>query len=276
MIKKAFYSFICISICYTILVSNFPNKGVGTHQWQENQIRAHRFLYDKTSDTVIVGTSLSARIILDSISYVSSCAFSACVVEDGLRLILSKETLPRYVLIETNYLLRPSNGELVRVNTKGPTPFLRRYIPMMREQNSPSSLMGHLCMQGALSPVGQVDLKRLEKNIEDRISEDYTHLLSEMQVEERIQTIMPLVHQLESLGVKIVLYEMPLNKRLSHLPSNEQTRQIVHHLFPSEKYTYIPCDTSNYLTNDGEHLDEEGRRRYSHYIKIMLSSITIL
>ena len=87
---------------------------------------------------------------------------------------------------------------------------------------------------------------------------------------------MSLVRQLESLGVKIALYEMPLNKRLLNLPSNEQTRQIVHHLFPSEKYTYIPCDTSNYLTNDGEHLDEEGRRRYSHYIKIMLSSITIL
>ena len=276
MIKKAFYSFIFISICYSLFISNFPNKGVGTHQWQENQIRAHRFLYDKTSDTVLVGTSLSARIFQDSISSVTFCAFSACVVEDGLRLILSKKVPPRYILIETNYLLRPSNGEIVKINTQGPMPFLRRYIPILREQNSPSSIMGYSIMQGALSPVGQVDLKRLEKNIEDRISDDYTHLLSEKQLEERIQTIMSLVRQLESLGVKIALYEMPLNKRLLNLPSNEQTRQIVHHLFPSEKYTYIPCDTSNYLTNDGEHLDEEGRRRYSHYFKIMLSSITIL
>lgn len=274
MIKKTFICFFIVAFCYSILIAFVPNKGIGTHQWQENQIRAQRFLYEKSSDTIIVGTSLSARILLDSLNNVSSCAFSACVVEDGLRLILSKDVIPHYVMIETNYILRPSNGELIKVNTQGPLPLLRNYIPILREQNSPISLFGWRFMQGALAPAETVDLDRLHKNIKNRISEDNTHFLTKEQMEERMETILFLVGRLEERGAKIILFEMPLNDSLRHVRSNEQTRQAVIRMFPKEKYIYLPNDTSIYLTNDGEHLDAEGQRRYSNFLKVALDSIS--
>ena len=272
MIKKSIICFFIIAFCYSTLIAFVPNKGIGTHQWQENQIRAQRFLYEKSSDTVIVGTSLSARILLDSLKNVSSCAFSACVVEDGLRLILSKDVIPHYVLIETNYILRPSNGELVTVNTQGPLPLLRNYIPILREQNAPISLIGYCFMQRALAPADTVDLERLHKSIENRILEDNTHFLTEKMQKGRMNVIMSLISKLEKRGAKIVLFEMPLNDSLKYVRSNEQTRQAVNRMFPKEKYIYLPNDTSTYLTNDGEHLDAEGQRRYSHYLKEILAS----
>ena len=275
MIKKAFFSFFCFLTSYIILIAIFPNKGVGTHQWQENQIRAHQFLYEKTSDTVLIGTSLSARLLLDSLNTVCSCAFSASVVEDGLRLLLLKEQTPRFVLLETNYLLRPSNGDIIKVNTQGPLPTLRRIIPVLREQNSPISLVGFICMRDALTPTGEVDIERLERNIENRISDDHTHYLTETQMTERINTIQSLIRQVESRGSIIVLFEMPLNKRIVHTPSNDQTRQVVHRMFPPEMYNYLTNDTSSYLTNDGEHLDSEGQRRYSHFLRNELKSMLV-
>lgn len=275
MIKKTFISFFIIALCYSILIAFVPNKGIGTHQWQENQIRAQRFLYENPSDTVIVGTSLSARILLDSLKNVSSCAFSACVVEDGLRLILSKDVIPHYVLIETNYILRPSNEELVKVNTQGPLPLLRNYIPILREQNAPICLIGRRFMMGALAPAETVDMERLQENIDKRILEDYTHVLSDKQLEGRMYVIMSLISKLEKRGAKILLFEMPLNDNIKHVRSNEQTREAVMRMFPIDKYLYLPSDTSTYLTNDGEHLDAEGQRRYSHFLKNALVSISL-
>lgn len=275
MIKKTFICFIIVAFCYSILIAFVPNKGIGTHQWQENQIRAQRFLYEKSSDTVIVGTSLSARILLDSLKNVSSCAFSACVVEDGLRLILSKDKLPHCVLIETNYILRSSNEELVKVNTQGPLPFLRNYIPILREQNAPICFVGSIFMQGALAPADTIDMKRLENSIDRRISEDYIRLQTRKEVLDRIATIVSLIRKIESRGSRIILFEMPLNARLKHVKSNDQTRFAVIKAFPPDKYIYLPTDTSNYITTDGEHLDADGQRRYSHFLKVALSS-TIL
>lgn len=272
MIKKTIIFFFSFALCYSLLISFIPNKGIGTHQWQENQIRAHQFLYEISHDTVIVGTSLSARILLDSLKNVSSCAFSACVVEDGLRLILSKKVMPRYVLVETNYILRPSNEELVKVNTQGPLPFLRNYIPMLREQNSPISLVGRIFMQKALAPADTVDMKRLGSCIENRINDDGTHLLTPTQVSQRIETVMSLIRQIESQGARIVFFEMPLNEHLKHVRSNDQTRDAVYKAFPHDKYIYLPNDTSNYLTTDGEHLDAQGQRRYSRFLNEVLST----
>lgn len=270
MIKKSIICFFSIALCYSLLIAIIPYQGIGTNQWQENQIRAQRFLYENESDTIIVGTSLSARILFDSIRSVSSCAFSACVVEDGLRLLLYKEHKPHYVLIETNYILRYSNSELLKANTQGPLSILRNFMPILREHYSPISLVGSFCMQGALAPTKSVDMERLKRSIRNRISDDYTHYLSEEQLLERMNTIRSLVRQLESYGVKIVLFEMPINAGLKHTPSNDQTRHAVFHMFPKHKYVCLPNDTCSYLTNDGEHLDAAGQRQFTHYLKELL------
>ena len=91
-------------------------------------------------------------------------------------------------------------------------------------------------------------------------------------MEERIYAITSLIRQVESRGSKIILFEMPVNVRIKYVPSNNQTRQAVQRMFPKEKYIYLPNDTCEYLTTDGEHLDADGQRRYSHFLKEVLES----
>lgn len=275
MIKKSVLFLLAFLLFHATYIVLFPSSSKGTHQWQENQIKAQHFLYGGWADTVMIGTSLSARIIPESIPSVKSCSFSACVVEDGLRLILSKDEVPHYVLLETNYFFRPSNEELLRSNTKGIMPRLRKYFPSLQERFSPICLVCEPFMRNALAPSEIVDTIRLNKNIESRIAEDCNRLLSETEVNQRVKTLKHLIRKLESYGTKIVLFEMPLNDRLRYLPSNEQTRKVIWKMFPPSHYLYLPNDTSHYLTNDGEHLDAKGQRRYSQYFKHLLDSISI-
>ena len=273
MVKKSLFWFVLFLLGYSLFIAVYPNKGVGTHQWQENQIKVHKYLYGGQIDSVIVGTSLSARILADSIPSICSCAFSGCVVEDGLRIILSQQKTPKYVFIETNYSLRSSNGDIVKTNIHGVLPFLRKFIPALREQNAPICVFGSWCMPDALAPSAVVELNRLNENIGKRLNEDLSKRLSDAQLAERLAIIKQLVNLLEKRGATIVFFEMPLNKRLIHAESNNQTRQAIRRSFPDSHYVFIPTDTSTYITSDGEHLDREGQRRYSHFFKEHLKNL---
>ena len=116
MIKKSVCCFMTLAILHLCFVLFNPSTGMATHQWQDNVLKAQQFMYAEMSDTVMVGTSLSARIIRDSIPFVKSVSFGGCAVEDGLKIILSKGNAPKYVLVETNLLLREGNTELVYVD----------------------------------------------------------------------------------------------------------------------------------------------------------------
>ena len=113
MIKKSILCFAVLFGLHLSIVLLNPTMGMATHQWQDNVIKAQQFIYAEESDTVMVGTSLSARIIRDSIPTVRSVSFGGCAVEDGLKIILSKGNFPKYILAETNLFFLDGNPELV-------------------------------------------------------------------------------------------------------------------------------------------------------------------
>ena len=149
MIKKSILSFFMLFIIHVIVIWLFPTLGMATNQWQDNMVKAQHFLYAEDTDTAMVGTSLSARILPDSIPSVRSVAFGGCAAEDGLRLILSKPTVPHCVLIEANLLFRKGNDELIDKMTKGVIPQLRKCIPSLRECNEPICLLSGLMIKAA-------------------------------------------------------------------------------------------------------------------------------
>ena len=275
MIKKSILSFFMLFIIHVIFIWLFPTLGMATNQWQDNMVKAQHFLYAEDTDTAMVGTSLSARILPDSIPSVRSVAFGGCAPEDGLRLILSKPTVPHCVLIEANLLFRKGNDELIDKMTKGVIPQLRKCIPSLRECNEPICLLSGLMIKAAgMNPQAatmSVDMEQLKENIKRLIADDKP--LSETELRQRTDIIKSLVMQLEQKGTKLIFFEMPVNQEAYHLKELEQTRQAVRMAFPNSRYTYLPNDTTTYLTTDGLHLDFEGQQRYSHFIKQALCSI---
>ena len=275
MIKKSILSFFMLFIIHVIVIWLFPTLGMATNQWQDNMVKAQHFLYAEDTDTAMVGTSLSARILPDSIPSVRSVAFGGCAPEDGLRLILSKSTVPHCVLIEANLLFRKGNDELIEKMTKGVIPQLKRCIPSLRECNEPICLLSGLMIKAAgMNPQAatmSVDMEQLRENIKRLVADDKP--LSETELRQRTDIIKSLVMQLEQKGTKLIFFEMPVNQEAYHLKELEQTRQAVRMAFPNSRYTYLPNDTTTYLTTDGLHLDFEGQQRYSHFIKHALCSI---
>lgn len=269
MIKKSFLSFLVMFGIHAVVTYLLPSLGMATNQWQDNMVKAQHFLYDEDADTAMIGTSLSARILPDSIPSVRSVAFGGCAVEDGLRLILSKPKEPHCVLVETNLFLRNGNDELVEKMTKGIIPQVKRWIPSLRESNEPICLLSGLMIKAAgINPQAAamtVDMEQLKENIKRHLADDKS--LSETELAQRMETIKPLLIQLEQKGTKLIFFEMPIHQELYHLKELEQTRQAVGKAFPKTRYAYLPNDTTTYLTTDGLHLDYEGQQRYSHFIK---------
>lgn len=269
MIKKSFLSFLVMFGIHAVVTYLLPSLGMATNQWQDNMVKAQHFLYDEDADTAMIGTSLSARILPDSIPSVRSVAFGGCAVEDGLRLILSKPKVPHCVLVETNLFLRNGNEELVEKMTKGIIPQVKRWIPSLRESNEPICLLSGLMIKAAgINPQAAamtVDMEQLKESIKRHLADDKS--LSETELAQRMETIKPLLIQLEQKGTKLIFFEMPIHQELYHLKELEQTRQAVRKAFPKTRYAYLPNDTTTYLTTDGLHLDYEGQQRYSHFIK---------
>ncbi|MBQ5983163.1 MAG: hypothetical protein IJL54_13455 [Prevotella sp.] len=269
MIKKSFLSFLVMFGIHAVVTYLLPSLGMATNQWQDNMVKAQHFLYDEDADTAMIGTSLSARILPDSIPSVRSVAFGGCAVEDGLRLILSKPKVPHCVLVETNLFLRNGNDELVEKMTKGIIPQVKRWIPSLRESNEPICLLSGLMIKAAgINPQAAamtVNMEQLKESIKRHLADDKS--LSETELAQRMETIKPLLIQLEQKGTKPIFFEMPIHQELYHLKELEQTRQAVRMAFPKTRYAYLPNDTTTYLTTDGLHLDYEGQQRYSHFIK---------
>ena len=202
MIKRSILCFAVLFGIHLVIVLLNPMVGMATHQWQDNVIKAQQFIYAEKSDTVMVGTSLSARIIRDSIPTVKSVSFGGCAVEDGLRIILSKGDLPRFILAETNLFFLDGNPELVSKMTEGVMPMLRRWIPSLREQYQPICMLASMMASAAdINPqagTSTVDMDLLNESIEHHIKYDWQ--MPEPQAETRMGDMKRLVEMFEAIG----------------------------------------------------------------------------
>lgn len=275
VIRKSIICFAILMAAHWLLVLLCPGAGMPTHQWQDNLVKAQTFLYAEHCDTAMVGTSLSGRILRDSIPTVRSVSFGGCAVEDGLRIVGCREQLPHYVLVETNLFLNEGNDEMVENLTEGIIPQIKRLLPSLREQYEPICLLASVLMKSgninAQAGAATVDTVLLNDRIAQHLRDDKG--IDEQVAQQRLLLLQGLMRSLELGGVKFVFFEMPVNPRLQHLKSYDQTRDIVRRAFPPSRYQYLPADTAQYLTTDGEHLDYEGQQRFSAFIKRQLEKM---
>ena len=268
MVKKSILVCTVLLCLHAAWVACFPERGVPTHQFQDNVVKVQRFLYAE-SPYVLVGTSLSARILKDSIPEVTSIAFGGSSVENGLRLVLCKPAAPRVLFVETNLLLRESDADFID-RAVAPIPYMvKRVFPSLREQYQPICLFADV-MLGATGVNPQrgaatVNREFLERCIQDALVADT--VCSSDRAHGRMELIASLLSAIEAKGSRLVFFEMPVNPRLEGMASFRQVRELVEERFPRARYAYMPRDTAAYLTTDGMHLDYEGQCRFSSYFK---------
>src|SRR3954463_7333081 len=104
MIKKSFILSLLLVAGYSMLLAyRNPTMSVSNHQWQDNSIKAQNFLYKEHKfERVIVGSSLSSRLVMDSLPHYSNLCFAGMSVFEGLKLLSVDKELPVFVFIEMN------------------------------------------------------------------------------------------------------------------------------------------------------------------------------
>ena len=289
MIKKTILTAFLLFILYTIFVIQFAPKwwNASQHQWQSNVIKAQNFLYDDsdTIQNVIIGSSLSSRLVTDSLPHTSNLSFGGQCIFDGLKILSHKSKLPKNIFIEMNYVLRPESKEFTNSLLSPILYYPRKLILSLREDKQPIAVLGYIQMvaldkvKSALFPIQEY---RKKDKVETK-SNDSSTLFSKMlslQIKEYSQqpdqkildksfnTLRDYILKMENESANIVIFEMPVNNKLEDLPKAKVIRETYYKYIPASKYKYISLPGSfKRETTDGLHLNEDEAMEYTTYFK---------
>jgi hypothetical protein len=284
LIQKSVLFCVMLLIGYSLLLKCVPHLSASQHQWQSNLIKAEKFLYDdhQPAKNAIIGSSVSERLIIESMPGFENLAFSGLSVLDGLDLLRYKDTLPSSIYIETNLILREKSANFA-TTLLSPLPFtVRKYVTSLRSDKQPLALIGQTLGEiveaidgrmvhrvnvwaGTETSVAGTPAVPFEQILNQRV-EEYSEKPDAELLHEQFQLLSGEVSYLMSRGVQIVFFEMPINSRLTELPRAKMVRERLYSVFPRRQYHYIDApDLAGYRTSDGIHLNRNEAVQYTRY-----------
>jgi hypothetical protein len=292
MIKKALFTTgILLMMHYLFIVMFPPSWETGQHLWQDNLIKAQEYLYqNKRADGVIVGSSLSARLDQAVLpQYTLNLAMGGLSIYDGIKVVLQKPSLPKYVCIETNLITRSASADFEKSLLSMVMHPLRSWWPILREKNQPIGILtGYILSKVSKPKSTKVKSSKsdADKADTDRVfAQMLEHAKSERQqppdqelINKRIKELKEMVGELSVRGVKVYFYEMPVSQELCDYPYPRRIREMMDMHFPSSEYRYLPLpDCSRYNTTDGVHLDQKSATEYTAWLtKLLFQNLTLV
>lgn len=278
MIKKSLITALVLLGLHALFV-HITHIGNSQHIWQDNINKAQRFIYNTdTSLSVIVGSSLSNRLIMDSLQGFYNLSLQGQNIYDGLAIILKKHQVPKKIYLEMNIILGVENRNFTG-SLFSPIQYnIRKIFPSLRDEYQPVGQFSKIVMNSIdkIHP-GSKLLKSppVSENVFKQLMElkirEYSQIPDDATIQERKAILKKYVQSLENEGAKVVFFEMPVNEELVNLPRACIVRKIFFETFPEEKYRYIPVpDCKNYKTRDGEHLGPEEALVYTCYFKSLI------
>jgi len=119
----------------------------GESNFQANLIRADQFFYGPDKPVVLVGTSITGRLLPEFFKEqgleVYNLGLDGCTPCTGLELVLKKPALPKIVLLEVPGFLRvPTENDSQILDAIGGFTFkLGRFLPIVRASSRPSAIL---------------------------------------------------------------------------------------------------------------------------------------
>ena len=270
MIRNTIIAAISLFIIYNVmLVWMHPTAGPGQNQWQKNRITVEDYVDNfQGIPVVIAGTSLSARLytsLLPAGYY--NLALSGQSVYDVLDIVKKCSKKPKYLLIESNfYYSKPDKTVSEGVFNPIIMP-LRKWLPSFREENQPANLLTPLFKKtsGGNNVSENMDSAIQNKLLRGRITEYQTVPDSNM-ISKGIERLKADIAELQSKGVKVILFEIPINCKLYGTPKYVIAEKHLDQAFPVEKYPRLPlADCGAYQYADGEHISFQSAVKFADW-----------
>jgi len=287
MIRKALLTALILLMLHALFVHVNPISS-SQYAWQGNTVKAQQFIYGDTSQFIIIGSSLSNRLVMDSLQGITNLSFSGQGIFDGLSIVNHHNKLPRSVFIETNIMMRGENKNFTSYINSPVLGPLKRWFPSFRDEFQPAGMLGETIIRTFKKeesiPGSEIENATTQGAEGDtffqkmlaRQAEDYNETPDSAFLRLRFEDLSKEVENLEKNGVRVVFFEMPVNETLCDLPEPQMIREYYRRFFPESTYDYIRVPhCSGYKTTDGAHLDKVEALRYTKFFKRNVEALLV-
>jgi hypothetical protein len=284
---------VCLFIMtfYQVLVSGgvLPASD-GSSLIQNNIVKAQRYVYQNNADIqmVMVGSSLSANLKVKEIGdRVSSIALGGGASQTGLEIIKRSKNKPPIVLVEINDTIsRKIDTDFVNSLYNPVFYWLRRYLPMLREEYRPVSIFIDALKNRSKQDrnLSKEELDRLEaRNITPELSQKGIQMAVEVEskplsekdteiLKKEADAIKSQIAEIKKDGkVRLVLFDIPIESTVDAAIRRKQVRALMRNLFPADSFEWLsPPPPREWLTNDGIHLIRSDARDFAQFLRAKL------
>ena len=290
MIKKTLAVTLLLFIIFSILIVIPPfSIKVWQTQQHENIVKAEEFIYANNYKNIIIGTSLSAELTMDSLKDFYNLGFKGQSIYDGLTILSKVKKTPTNIFIETNMLLRDQNSNFTETLFDPILYPFKSYLSPLRDGYEPLAHLGQFVSFGVTpfifnikSSLAHLRAKLKHHPIAQKKSEEaliesdffkeqvkiYSLKPSDSLLNIKLDELENLIIPLKKRGINIIFFEMPINKYLCNLLLPETIRDAFKRRFNPEKYTYLKsADCANFNTSDGFHLNKQESQVYTGFFK---------
>lgn len=284
-----------LTLYHTLVLGGVVLPSDGINGSQSNIIKAQRYIYNRKSDLemVLVGSSITARINSEYISpHAVSLAMLAMSSQTGLEIVERENVKPNLLLIELSDTILKRRGN--QLNTEFIASlyhplfyWVRFYLPMFRQEYQPASTIAQSLIKDITNenkvlfrfleegsnkekPVGT---ELIEKLIQQQIKARNSPLSegSRKAIAEESEYIKTQIKKFKNEGVRVILMDIPSEKRVKDTIMEKQLRELFRELFPKDIFEWMPEPPSReWKTNDGIHLVTSSAREYATFLREQL------
>jgi hypothetical protein len=287
MIRKSIFIAAFLFISYELFLRKADiTWDTSQNDKSANIISTQNFLYnysaqEMSEDTVIIGTSVSRKLITDSMGkHFISLAFNASNAYDGLELLKLSGKKPACLLVETNYAKNQILPPEIENNLKPLSYYSGKFFKSLQLRNQPTGLLvgwGKNMMRTRIEKLKnekmanvslyqfnlQMNMEKMNESIPDSV------------LTIRFIVLRSLIEGFQKNNIKVIFFEVPVNEELQNTTSMVEVRKYFYSYFPKSEFQHIPLPAeNNYSYSDGVHLSLQSALSYSIYLKNKLHNLT--
>lgn len=227
---------------------------------------------------------------MDSLPNFYNLSLNGQSLFDGLTIVKTKENAPKNVFIEINVIDRGEDSNFREIISSPILNTLKRNLHIFRTDKQPLAYVGskfvapfvNVCFKNIIYKVNNKIEYEFPGNRLDNGKKSRTTIFDKMlsiQIDrysldvdtsimnKQFTILKNQVEFLESKGVKVIFFEMPVNNQLIHLNKAIYLRAKVRNDFPNNIFIGIPSNIETYKTSDGVHLTNNESNIYTSFFK---------
>jgi len=303
MLKKSLLLTVLLLIGhYAIIKLYTPIEPGIANLWDSNLIKAEKFIYDQgiEKDIIIVGSSLAAKLIEDSLPKRSAnLALDGQSIYDGLEILLQLKRKPKLLLIESNVIERKISESFINSLFSVVMYPARKKTNLLRTKNKPEYFADLAIEETIVKPVCEKFINKLLYKIFNPISEYYANregkpdmalretmleitkenidnIILEKKYEKSVELLDKYIAHFSNLGTQIVFFEMPESTELCNNSWANFRDTLVIDRYKSYNVHYsLNPNCAHYTTSDAVHLDKESATKFTKQIVNLISTFEI-